>query len=162
MNIDANHIKMIALDVDGTLTNGQILLMNINDYIVEAKSFNVKDGMGIVEWIRRGGLVSIISGRESTIVEHRAKELGIHEVCLGVDDKLMCLNDICKKYNISPSNIACIGDDVNDIVLYDVCAYSFAPSDSSPINLAKACFVTKAAGGHGAVREMIDMLLGAE
>lgn len=151
---------MIALDVDGTLTDGQILLMDINGCIAEAKSFNVKDGMGIAKWIKRGGLVSIISGRKSLVVEHRARELGVHEICLGVCDKLTCLNEICKKYGILPSNVACIGDDINDIGLYDVCAYSFAPSDSSPTNLAKARFVTKAGGGHGAVREMIDMLFG--
>ncbi len=154
-----NMIKMLVLDVDGTMTNGQIVLTNINGQIIESKSFNIKDGMGIAEWIKNGGLVSIISGRKCVVTQHRAQELGIQEVHLGVEDKLACLKNICKKYGILSDNIACIGDDINDINMYAFCRYSFAPSDASPINKTRASFVTKAKGGEGAIREMIDMLI---
>ncbi|RDU73471.1 3-deoxy-D-manno-octulosonate 8-phosphate phosphatase [Helicobacter aurati] len=156
----SDAIKMIVLDVDGTLTNGQILLMEIDNKIVEAKSFNVKDGMGISQWIKDGGLVSIISGRRCSVVLHRARELGVQEIHLGIENKLPCLNGICEKYEILPSNIACIGDDINDIVLYNFCRYSFAPADASIVNRSRASFITNARGGHGAVREMIDILMG--
>lgn len=155
----SDMIRMIVLDVDGTLTNGQILLANIDGKIVEVKSFNVKDGMGIAEWIKNGGLVSIISGRYCVATGHRAKELGIQEVHLGVDDKLACLKQICQKYKILPDNVACIGDDTNDINMYAFCRYSFAPADANAINRMRASFVTHAKGGEGAVREMIDILM---
>ncbi|MDY5185890.1 HAD family hydrolase [Helicobacter trogontum] len=154
----SDMIKMIVLDVDGTLTNGQIGLLHINGVITETKSFNVKDGMGISEWIKSGGLVSIISGRQCILTQHRAKELGIYEVHLGIDDKLACLKRICKKYRISSDNVACIGDDINDLNMYAFCRYSFAPADASSINKMRASFVTHAKGGEGAVREMIDTL----
>lgn len=153
-----NMIKMIVLDVDGTLTNGSIGLLHINNVIAEVKSFNVKDGMGIANWIKSGGFVSVISGRQCLLTQHRAKELGIHEVHLGVDDKLTCLKKICKKYKILSDNVACIGDDINDLSMYAFCRYSFAPADASEINKMRASFVTHAKGGEGAVREMIDML----
>ena len=154
----SDMIKMIVLDVDGTLTNGQIGLLHVNGVIVETKSFNVKDGMGISEGIKGGGFVSVISGRQCILTQHRAKELGIHEVHLGVEDKLACLKEICKKYKILPDNVACIGDDVNDLNMYAFCRYSFAPADASDVNKMRASFVTHAKGGEGAVREMIDML----
>ncbi|RDU65292.1 3-deoxy-D-manno-octulosonate 8-phosphate phosphatase [Helicobacter didelphidarum] len=156
----SDMIKMIVLDVDGTLTNGQITLTKINDVFTESKSFNVKDGMGITEWINGGGVVSIISGRRCAITQYRANELGVQEVHLGVQDKLACLKEICEKYRILPDNVACIGDDVNDINMYAFCRYSFAPADASAINKTRASFVTHAKGGEGAVREMIEILSG--
>ncbi len=154
----SDMIKMIVLDVDGTLTNGQITFVNINGVISEIKSFNVKDGMGMAEWIKSGGIVSIISGRNCDIVKHRAKEIGIQEIHLGVEDKLACLKEICKKHKLLADNVACIGDDINDINMYAFCRYSFAPSNASKINKTRASFVTHAKGGDGAVREMIDIL----
>ena len=153
-------IKMIVVDVDGTLTNGQIMLMNVGGRIFEGKSFNAKDGMGITEWIRDGGIVSFTSGRYCDTTKYRAKELGVQEIHLGVNDKLDCLKKICEKYKLLPDNVACIGDDVNDIGLYAFCHYSFAPADASDINRMRASFVTHAKGGEGAVREMIDILMG--
>ena len=154
----SDMIKLIVLDVDGTMTNGQITFSNINGVMVESKSFNVKDGMGISEWIKGGGIVCIISGRKCDIVAHRARELGVQEVHLGIEDKLACLKEICERHRILPDNTACIGDDVNDINMYAFCRYSFAPADASLINKARASFTTRAKGGEGCVREMIDML----
>lgn len=153
-----SEIKMIVLDVDGTLTNGQIGLLHINNIIAEVKSFSVKDGMGISTWIKAGGLVSIISGRRCLLTQQRAKELGVHEVHLGIDDKLSCLKNICEKYRILPNQVACMGDDINDLGMYEFCRYSFAPADASITNKIRASFITHAKGGEGAVREMIDML----
>ena len=151
-------IKMIVLDVDGTLTDGSITFIHTNNGIYESKSFNTKDGLGIALWIKNGGLVSIISGRKCHLTEQRAKELGVHEIHLGIDDKVKCLEESIKKYHLSPQNLACIGDDLNDLGMYEFCKYSFAPSDASARNLSKATFITKARGGRGAVREMIEML----
>ncbi len=154
----SDMIKMIVLDVDGTLTNGQITFANVNGVLSEIKSFNVKDGMSISEWIKSGGMVSIISGRDCAITKHRAEEMNIQEVHLGVKDKLKCLKDICKRHKILSDNVACMGDDINDINMYAFCRYSFAPADASEINKMRASFVTHAKGGEGAVREMIDIL----
>lgn len=158
----SNIIKMIVLDVDGTMTNGQISYSLIDGKIIEFKSFNIKDGMGIHEWIKAGKLVSIISGRKCALTQHRANELGIQEVHLGIQDKLTCLKEICKKLHILPENVACIGDDINDIDMYAFCRYSFAPSDAYRVNKAHASFITKAKGGEGAVREMIEILKNIE
>lgn len=154
----SDMIKLIVLDVDGTMTNGQIMLSKIKGEIVESKSFNIKDGMGIALWQQNGGIVAIISGRKCEITSHRARELKIAEVHLGVEDKLACLKKICEKYRILPENTACIGDDVNDINMYAFCRYSFAPADACGINKARASFVTHARGGEGCIREMIDIL----
>lgn len=151
-------VKMIVLDVDGTLTNGNISLYQQDKEVYEIKSFNIKDGLGIVKWISQGGLVAIISGRPCKLTQTRFSALGVKEIFLGVDDKLSVLKDIATRYNLKPKNIACIGDDENDLEMFSFCKYKFAPLDCVKSLRSKAKILSKR-GGKGAVREMIEILL---
>ena len=152
-------IELLVLDVDGCMTDGSITYTNSCD---ELKSFNVKDGFAIVQWIRLGKKVAIITGRESKIVEHRAKELGIHYLFQGVKRKEQKLLEICKQEDISQSSVAAIGDDLNDFRLLKACGLSFAPSDAVDLIKESVDIVLKSGGGKGAVREMIEYLLQQE
>ncbi len=152
-------IELLVLDVDGCMTDGSITYTNSFD---ELKSFNVKDGFAIVQWIRLGKKVAIITGRESKIVEYRAKELGIHYLFQGVKRKEQMLLKICKQVGIAQSSVAAIGDDLNDFRLLKACGLSFAPSDAVDLIKESVDIVLKNGGGKGAVREMIEYLLQQE
>lgn len=151
-------IKMIVLDVDGTLTNGKISLYQKDSEVYEIKSFNIKDGLGIVKWIKHGGIVAIISGRKCELTRHRFSALGAQEIFLGIEDKLSLLKELAAKYNFKAKNIACIGDDENDLGILSFCKYKFAPRDCAKSLKGKAKILSKK-GGEGAVREMIDIIL---
>ena len=149
-------IKLIVLDVDGTLTDGKIIYDENGN---ELKNFNVKDGLAIATWTKKlNKKVAIITGRKSKLVENRAKELGIQYLYQGVHEKLQVLKDICKKEDILLSEVAAIGDDLNDIKMLNGVGISFAPKDAVEyienivnINCTKN-------GGDGAVRQMIEII----
>ena len=121
-------IQLIILDVDGTLTNGQIIYGNDGN---EIKSFNVKDGLGIAAWIKLGKKVAIITGRQSKIVENRARELNITYIKQGISNKAEALKEILEESQISLNEVAVIGDDLNDLSMFKMVHYSFATEDSS-------------------------------
>ncbi|NPA28484.1 MAG: HAD-IIIA family hydrolase [Epsilonproteobacteria bacterium] len=152
-------IELIILDVDGTMTDGKITYTDRGE---ELKSFCVKDGLAIASWIKLGKKVAIITGRESKIVENRAKELNIDFFYQRVKEKDKKAEEILKALNISWQNVAAIGDDLNDYSMLKRAALSFMPRDGSPF-LEKV--VTKKLtkdGGKGAVREMIEYILQKE
>ena len=146
-------IELLVFDVDGCLTNGQITYTEKGD---EIKSFNVKDGLAISSWIRLGKKAAIITGRRSKIVERRAKELGIHYLVQGAKNKLEVLDDIRKQENIEFSQIAAIGDDLNDYLMLKSVGKSYAPADGSEYIRELGHVVLYNGGGDGAVREMIE------
>ncbi len=146
-------IELLVFDVDGCLTNGQITYTEKGD---EIKSFNVKDGLAISSWIRLGKKAAIITGRRSKIVERRAKELGIHYLVQGAKNKLEVLDDIRKQENIEFSQIAAIGDDLNDYLMLKSVGKSYAPADGSEYIRELCHVVLYNGGGDGAVREMIE------
>lgn len=152
-------IKLLLLDVDGTLTDGKITLIENGKSIMEAKSFNIKDGLGIVAWLKMGKEVAIISGRESASTRTRAEELGITRVFLGVEDKASTAQKIISGLNVQKNEVACIGDDVNDLGLFAQSGMSFAPSNANAYIKKNADIVLNARGGEGAVREMIDFII---
>lgn len=147
-------IDIIFLDVDGCMSDGGIYYTNSKE---EIKKFNVKDGFGIVHWIKMGKKVAIITGRESKIVEHRAKELGIHYLIQNSKDKLNDAKEILKKENLNFENAAAIGDDYNDIKLLNSVAMSFKPADA--MSILKTDVTLSKNGGEGAVREMIEIII---
>jgi len=149
-------IELLVFDVDGCLTNGQITYSENGD---EIKSFNVKDGLAISSWIRLGKKAAIITGRRSKIVERRAKELGIDYLFQGIHNKLEVLEDICKKENIQLANVAAIGDDLNDFNMLQAVGRSFTPADGSEYIRESSSVVLYNSGGHGAVREMIEVII---
>lgn len=154
-------IKLLLIDVDGTLTDGKItLIQNPNSKeIMEAKSFNIKDGLGIVAWLKMGKEVALISGRGSASTRVRAKELGITRVFLGVENKASTARKIMSGLEVQKNEVACIGDDINDLAMFSQCGLCFAPSDANTHIKKKADIVLNARGGEGAVREMIDFII---
>lgn len=148
---------MIVMDVDGTLTDGMI---NIGENGELFKSFNSKDGFAISVIMRKHDIVPvIITGRESSIVRHRAKELNITELYQGITDKTSVLKEICVKYNISVKSVAYIGDDLNDINCMKICGFVGCPSDAADEVKEIANYVCQKSGGSGAVREFTEWLV---
>jgi len=152
-------IKLIVLDVDGTLTNGEITYTESGD---EGKSFCVKDGLAIASWIRLGKEVAIITGRESKIVSRRAKELGIKHLYQGVKDKREVLQNILDELDLTMENVASIGDDLNDYSMLVSSKISFVPANASNYVKNIADVILSQKGGDGAVREMIERLIISE
>ncbi|PSM51828.1 3-deoxy-D-manno-octulosonate 8-phosphate phosphatase, YrbI family [Campylobacter blaseri] len=147
-------IDIIFLDVDGCMSDGGIYYTNSKE---EIKKFNTKDGFGIVNWIKLGKKVAIITGRKSNIVEYRAKELGIHYLIQNSKDKLSDAKEILKKEGLNFSSAAAIGDDLNDLKLLKAVKFSFKPKDA--MNDIKTDITLSKKGGEGAIREMIEIII---
>jgi 3-deoxy-D-manno-octulosonate 8-phosphate phosphatase (KDO 8-P phosphatase) len=152
-------IELIVLDVDGTLTDGKIYYSNGSE---EIKAFNIKDGLMIKSWNMLGKKSAIITGRTSEIVEQRAKELDIGIIRQGVRNKKEELSNILKELNLSYSNVAFIGDDMNDYNLLKRVKYSFCPFDANVIIQDLVKYRLHKNGGDGCVAEMIEILLKKE
>ena len=147
-------IKLLAMDVDGTLTDGRMFIGNDGEIM---KAFNGKDGYGIAHFLPEMGVVPvIITGRKSRIVEHRAAELHITEIHQGKSPKLPVLQEIAEKYGASPEECAFIGDDLNDAACLRFCGFTGCPSDAVDEVKAMVDYVCVKEGGRGAVREFIE------
>jgi len=155
----AKKIKLLLLDVDGVLTDGRIILDNGGN---EIKAFHVRDGHGIKLAQRAGIIVGIITGRSSEVVSVRARELGIEEVHQGALDKIIVYNDIIAKYGCTDEEVAFIGDDIVDVPIFKRVGLAVAVADADPEVKPYVDMTTKAEGGRGAVREVINMILGAQ
>ena len=153
------RIKFLLLDVDGVLTDGRLYYGSNGE---ELKPFFVRDGYGLKLWHEAGFRSGIISGRQSPIVEFRAQETGIEFVKQGRDAKLEPFNELCAEARVTPGEIAFIGDDTLDIVLFDHVGLSIAVADAHPDVRSAAQYITKARVGFGAVREVIDMILASK
>ena len=152
-------IKLLALDVDGVLTDGTIYISPAGEVF---KGFNAKDGMGISCALRNNLQIAVITGRQSPIVERRCEELGIKLFMQGVKDKRLALQQMAQKLGLTREEIAYMGDDLNDIPAFKASGLNFVPADGSIEVLAVADIITKAKGGRGAVREAITMILAAQ
>ena len=150
------EIKLLVLDVDGTLTDGKIY-MSANGELM--KAFNIKDGYALAHLLMQGIEPIIITGRSSEIVKRRCEELGIKELHQGVADKAKCLKEVCEKKGITTKQCAYIGDDVNDIDCMMLCGHKAAPSDAMKVVRDVVDYVCEARGGEGAVREYCDYLI---
>lgn len=152
-------IKLLALDVDGVLTDGSIYISPAGEVF---KGFNAKDGMGISCALRSGLQIAVITGRQSPIVERRCEELGITLLQQGVKDKRLALQQIAQKLGLVREEIAYMGDDLNDIPAFKASGLNLVPADAAIEVMAVADIITKASGGRGAVREAITMILAAQ
>lgn len=152
-------IRMVLLDVDGVLTDGRIMY---GDDGTEFKAFDAHDGYGIERAINCGLKIGIISGRISPLVERRAKELRIVDVYQNFMDKVSAFEELKRKYNLSSEEFAYIGDDAFDLPLLKKVGVSVAPKDAVDEVQRSVDHVTKARGGRGAAREVIDMVLKAQ
>lgn len=149
-------IKLLVMDVDGTLTDGRLY---IGDHGEVMKAFDVKDGYAIAHFLPEAGIVPvIITAKESKIVERRAEQLGIMELYQHTEDKVTCLKKLAEKYHLVPEEIAYIGDDLFDLEGMSYCGFSACPADSVEEIKKVADYVCIHKGGRGAVREVIEKI----
>jgi len=152
----ARALRWLLLDVDGVLTDGFIHVAEGGELF---KSFHVRDGLGI-KLARRAGLeVGILTARQSSVIERRAAELGIHEVMLGREEKGSSFRDMLERHGLRAEEVAYMGDDLPDLPVLGACGLSAAPADAAVPIRAAVDFVTEAEGGRGAVRELVERLL---
>ncbi|MBI5125412.1 MAG: HAD-IIIA family hydrolase [Planctomycetes bacterium] len=149
-------INFLIVDVDGVLTDGRIFCSDRGE---ELKVFHVKDGSGIAFWHRVGKKTAIISGRKSKAVTHRAKELGIEEVYQDAHKKLDAYGKILERHGLKDEEVCYIGDDLIDLPLLSRVGFAVAVAGSPPEVLQEADYVTRARGGQGAVREVVEKIL---
>ena len=152
----ANDIRLLVLDVDGVLTDGRLYFSARGE---EMKCFHVRDGAGIVQLLRAGLQIAVISGRQSRAVEQRMTELGVTWLRQGVGDKLTALHELLDILGLGPQAVACVGDDTPDLPLLEAARLAVAVADAHPSVKTHAHFVTQAVGGQGAVREVCDLIL---
>jgi YrbI family 3-deoxy-D-manno-octulosonate 8-phosphate phosphatase len=149
-------IQLILSDVDGVLTDGNITYTNQG---IEIKSFHVRDGVGIKLWQRTGHKFGIITARSSHIVKLRFAELGVDIVRQGSTDKLPVAMQIIDELKLKPANVCYIGDDLTDLRLMNQVGLAASVADGASDTRAAAHLVTRAAGGKGAIRELIEIIL---
>lgn len=151
------NIKLLVMDVDGTLTDGKI---NMGPNGELFKAFDIKDGYAINEMLPAHGILpAIITGRTSSIVENRARELHITELHQGKHDKLDTLKALMEKYDCTRENVAYIGDDILDIVCMRECGLVGCPADSCQQVKEISHYICDKKGGEGAVREFIEHII---
>lgn len=149
-------IELILSDVDGVLTDGSIVFDNEG---IETKRFHIRDGLGIKLWQRAGGKFGVVTGRSSHIVNVRATELGVTIVRQGAEQKLTAVREIAAELRLSPEQICYIGDDLPDLAAVQFAGIGVAVADACPELRKAADYVTTLAGGQGAVRETIELVL---
>lgn len=149
-------IRLLVMDVDGTLTDGRIYIGAQGEV---TKAFDVRDGYAIAQILPQLGIIPvIITGRSSAIVAQRAKELKITELYQGVSGKLTKLKEVAAKFGVTAHEVAYIGDDLNDLDCIRYCGCTACPGDAVPEVLEAVDYVCKHDGGRGAVREFIGFL----
>ena len=149
-------IKLLSLDVDGVLTNGGLYYTDDGH---QMRKFNVKDGMGIVAAMAAGVEVCIITASKADVITKRAQDLGVTHIFPGVEDKLQTLSGLCAELAINLSEVAHIGDDVNDLPVLEAVGLPMTVADGVSEVLQVAQHVTDKEGGKGAVREICDLLV---
>ena len=152
------EIKLLSLDVDGVLTDGGIYYADSGDTF---RKFNAQDGMGMVRLRKAGITITIISAGRRGAIEHRARRLGIEHVYTDVADKLATLGGLAGELGIEMSDVAHMGDDVNDLPLMRAAGVAIASANAVPEVMEAAEIVTTRKGGDGAVRELCDAILKA-
>ncbi|MBG6030036.1 3-deoxy-manno-octulosonate-8-phosphatase KdsC [Proteus hauseri] len=155
----AEKIQLLICDVDGVMSDGLIYMGNNGE---ELKAFNVRDGYGIRCLLTSGIEVAIITGRQSKLLEDRAKTLGITYLYQGQHNKLLAYQQLLDTLNLKPEQTAYIGDDLIDLPVMEKVGLSVAVADAHPLLTPRAHYVTRIAGGRGAVRELCDLILLAQ
>ena len=155
----AADITFLVLDVDGCLTDGTVALDHQG---MEIKRFNIKDGLGLRVWQDLGFGVAIITGRKSRSLAARARELGIETVVQGAKQKAEALEGVLADAGVDASQVAAIGDDWNDLPVLERVGFPACPADASAVLHELVAYRCEAAGGRGAVRELIEHLLAAK
>ncbi len=152
----SSEIKLIAIDVDGVLTDGSIYL---DDHGNQTKKFNSRDGMGIRLLQKYGFEIALISGSKSNSIKARGISLNINFIMTGVENKHVAINKIQKILNINPSQTIFLGDDINDLTVLPAVRMFLSPKNAHPACLGKANWIGKCEGGEGFFREFTDLFL---
>lgn len=157
-------IEWLVLDVDGVLTEGAITYTSAGrtEPGGEVKSFHVRDGSALKRWHKAGRRSVILTGRSSPTVARRATELGVAHVVQGAADKGAVFPSLLAEIGAEAQAACCIGDDVPDVLLLQQAGLAVAPADAHPAARAAAQYITRAAGGRGAVAEVVGLLLGCQ
>lgn len=157
MNERLNRIKLLAMDVDGTLTNGDMVFHGSE----QIKSFSVYDGLGIRLAINYGLRIAWVTGNNSESVSRRARMLGVEDVIQSSRFKSNAIRELARHYGLEREEIAYIGDDINDLPAFEQVGFSFAVANATDVVKARADAVTTLRGGRGAVREAIETIFKA-
>lgn len=155
----AQLIKLVALDVDGVLTDGTLVFGREGDAF---KLFHVRDGMGMSLLRRMGIAVALVTGRYSDMVRMRAEELKLDAVCQGRQDKGVAIDELMTQFQLTAEQIAYIGDDLIDLPALSKVGLACAVADAVSEVKERAHFITGAPGGRGAVREVAELILKAQ
>lgn len=150
------EITTFIFDVDGVLTNGDILASDTGEFL---RTFNIKDGYALQLAVKRGYHVCIISGGKGQAMQKRFDGLGIKDVFLGVGDKVAVFQDYLEKYDINPSHVLYMGDDVPDLKVMQLVGLPTCPADAVPEIKAISQFISPYTGGKTAVRDIIEKAL---
>lgn len=156
MIANIKEIKCFVFDVDGVLTNGSLLIMPAGLLL---RTMNVKDGYALQLAIKKGYYVVVISGGNSPEVMERLQKLGITEVYMQTEDKLSVLKSAMEKYNLSPQNILCMGDDLPDFEIMKYAGLPCCPADAVPEIKKISKYISPKNGGEGCARNVIEMVL---
>jgi 3-deoxy-D-manno-octulosonate 8-phosphate phosphatase (KDO 8-P phosphatase) len=152
----ARAVRLAIFDVDGVMTDGTVFLGPRGE---EFKAFNILDGHGVKMLQEAGVATAIISGRRSPAVARRARELEMGHVEQGAKDKLATFRRLARRVGVAPRECAYMGDDIPDVAVMRACGFAVSVPNGSREARAAAHWVTKAPGGHGAVREFCELVL---
>lgn len=155
----AARIKLFLMDCDGVMTDASIWILENSE---DQKAFNTRDGLGLDLWHRAGLKSGVISGRVSSALTRRAEKLGMSYVCQGCDDKEKAFAEIVSAAGLTNAEVAFAGDDLNDIPLMRQSGLAIAVADAAFETRENAHYITQARGGHGAVREIVELILKAQ
>jgi 3-deoxy-D-manno-octulosonate 8-phosphate phosphatase (KDO 8-P phosphatase) len=150
------QIKLLACDVDGVFSDGRIYMGQQGE---ELKAFHTRDGYGIKALQQIGIQVAVITGRRSNMVQQRMASLGVKHIIQGCEDKQPALQHLQQQLGMSAEQTAAIGDDMPDLGLFGQSIINVCVADGHPIVAQQAHYITLTAGGHGAVRELCDLIL---
>jgi 3-deoxy-D-manno-octulosonate 8-phosphate phosphatase (KDO 8-P phosphatase) len=154
----ARNIKAIFFDIDGVLSDGKIIYDETGK---EIKNFNVKDGY-IVSHLKKAGIVvGAISGRDSGVTQKRCAELKLDFCHQGIVDKADTFKKLAKHYDLKMKEVAFIGDDINDLCVFELAGFSVCPADTFNYIKERTDLTTKVKGGEGVLREVADLVLAA-
>jgi 3-deoxy-D-manno-octulosonate 8-phosphate phosphatase (KDO 8-P phosphatase) len=155
----ARNVRLMAFDVDGVLTDGTLFVASGGE---EFKAFNILDGHGLRMLREAGVRLAIISGRESAAVTRRAQELGIEHVHQGIGEKLPAFEGLCARAGLQADQCGFVGDDYPDLPVLIRCGFAASVPGAPEAVRSRVHYVTRAAGGRGAVREICEFVLDAQ
>lgn len=150
------HIKAILLDVDGVLTNGNLLLTESGEQL---RQFNIKDGYALQLAVKRGIKIAALSGARSKGVEHRLRGLGIQDVFLGLDSKIEVYKNYLAQHNLATEEVLFVGDDMPDLQVMTMAGLAVCPADAVEEIKAISHYISPKNGGEGCVRDIVEKVL---